>query len=376
MDFLNNVIPSGFLDFLPGVGEDNEEENQAARDIAIQTAKFITLGPTGFVLSSVFSRLVNNIDINQVGSELLNRVTQLVESNPTDINPTQLINSAVGQIQNFVNSTEITSRISPTQIASFVNSNFIQNGALQNGFSQLINLASQGSQLGRFIDADSASNLIEMALEDINWQGGLRALEGDDRILGSSGSDIANGNQGNDTLVGGEGNDYFRGGRENDVIDGGTGNDVLNGNLGDDTVQGGAGDDLLRGGQGNDMLYGDAGRDVLIGDMGSDFLSGGADADDFILRGDVSGQNAATADRILDFNAAQGDLIKLVNVTDITQLTLGALDVNGDGMGDTAIIDSNNRVLGVVMNVDISQFNLLNSVQLVSAEDLGINLLG
>ncbi len=376
MDFLNNVIPNGFLDFLPGVGEDNDEENQAARDIAIQTAKFITLGPTGFVLSSIFSRLVNNIDINQVGSELLNRVTQFVESNPTDINPSQLINSVAGQVQNFINSSEITSRLAPAQVVDFVSTNLIQNGALETAFSQLINLASQGSQLGRFIDADSVNNLIEMTVDDINWQGGLRALEGDDRILGSSGSDIANGNQGNDTIIGGEGDDFLRGGRDNDLLIGGTGNDVLNGNLGDDTVQGGAGDDLIRGGQGNDMLYGDEGRDVLLGDLGSDFLSGGADADDFILRGDVSDQNAATADRLLDFNAAEGDLIKLVNVTDIAQLTLGALDVNGDGIGDTAIIDSNNRVLGVVMNVDISQFNLVNSVQLVTPEDLGINLLG
>lgn len=376
MDFFNKIIPDGFFDFLPGVGNDDQEEADAARNIAIKAAKFITLGPTGFVLSSVFSRVIGNVDVNQVGSQFLNRINQLIESNQTAVNSTQFINSVVGEVRDFVNSNEITQRFSLTEITDFVQNNLIENTTVQQGFSELINRAVEGSQLGRFVDADAASNLIEMALDDINWPGGLRGLEGDDRIIGSSGSDIANGNQGNDTIFGGEGDDFLRGGRDNDLLDGGPGNDILNGNLGDDTIRGGAGDDLIRGGQGNDVLYGDEGRDILIGDMGSDFLYGGADADDFILRADVAGTNAATADRILDFNAAEGDRIKLVNVADISDITLGALDVNGDGMGDTAIIDSNNRVLGVVMNVDVSQFNLLEYIQVVSPEDLGIDLLG
>lgn len=376
MDFFNKIIPDGFFDFLPGVGNDDQEEADAARNIAIKAAKFITLGPTGFVLSSVFSRLIENVDVNQVGSQFLNRVNQLIESNQTAVNSTQFINSVVGEIRDFVNSNEITQRFSLTEITDFVQNNLIENTTVQQGFSELINRGVEGSQLGRFVDADAASNLIEMALDDINWPGGLRGLEGDDRIIGSSGSDIANGNQGNDTIFGGEGDDFLRGGRDNDLLDGGPGNDILNGNLGDDTIRGGTGDDLIRGGQGNDVLYGDEGRDILIGDMGSDFLYGGADADDFILRADVAGTNAATADRILDFNAAEGDRIKLVNVADISDITLGALDVNGDGMGDTAIIDSNNRVLGVVMNVDVSQFNLLEYIQVVSPADLGIDLLG
>lgn len=376
MDFFNKIIPDGFFDFLPGVGNDDQEEADAARNIAIKAAKFITLGPTGFVLSSVFSRLIENVDVNQVGSQFLNRVNQLIESNQTAVNSTQFLNSVVGEVRDFVNSNEITQRFSLTEITDFVQNNLIENTTVQQGFSELINRGVEGSQLGRFVDADAASNLIEMALDDINWPGGLRGLEGDDRIIGSSGSDIANGNQGNDTIFGGEGDDFLRGGRDNDLLDGGPGNDVLNGNLGDDTIRGGTGDDLIRGGQGNDVLYGDEGRDILIGDMGSDFLYGGADADDFILRADVAGTNAATADRILDFNAAEGDRIKLVNVADISDITLGALDVNGDGMGDTAIIDSNNRVLGVVMNVDVSQFNLLEYIQVVSPADLGIDLLG
>ncbi len=376
MDLFNKVIPEGFLDFLPGVGNDDQEETDAARDIAIKAAKFITLGPTGFVLSSVFSRLIGNVDVNQVGSQLLNQVNQLIESNQTAVNSTQFLNSAIGEIRNYVNSNEITQRFSLTKISDFVNTNLIENSTVRQGFSDLINRAAQGGQLGRFVDADSASNLIEMALEDINWPGGLRALEGDDRIIGTASSDVANGNQGNDSLIGGEGDDFLRGGRDNDLLDGGLGNDILNGNLGDDTVRGGAGDDLIRGGQGNDVLYGDEGRDILTGDMGSDFLYGGADADDFILRGDVAGTDTATADRILDFNAAQGDRIKLVNVADLSNIILGAVDINTDGIGDTALIDSNNRVLGVVMNVNVSEFNLLDYTQVVSAEDLGIDLLG
>lgn len=376
MGFSNKIIPEGFFDFLPGVGNDDQAETDAARDIAIKAAKFITLGPTGFVLSSVFSRLIGNVDVNQVGSQFLNRINQLIESNQTAVNSTQFINSVVGEVRNFVNSNEITQRFSLTEITDFVRTNFIENPTVQQGFSDLINRAAQGSQLGRFVDADAANNLIEMALDDINWPGGLRGLEGDDRIIGSSASDVANGNQGKDSLFGGEGDDFLRGGRDNDLLDGGAGNDVLNGNLGDDTIRGATGDDLIRGGQGNDVLYGDENRDILIGDMGSDFLYGGADADDFILRADVAGTNAATADRILDFNAAEGDRIKLVNVADLSNIILGAVDINSDGIGDTSIIDSNNRVLGVVMNVDVSQFNLLDYIQVVSADDLGIDLLG
>jgi Ca2+-binding RTX toxin-like protein len=127
---------------------------------------------------------------------------------------------------------------------------------------------------------------------------GLRALDGNDIVEGSSESDMINGNQGNDTLGGNGGNDTIWGGKDNDYIYGDDGNDNLNGNMGDDFVSGGVGDDIVRGGKDNDTLRGWSGNDQLFGDIGSDRLdgygtsgieydnlTGGTESDTFVLGG-------------------------------------------------------------------------------------------
>ena len=174
------------------------------------------------------------------------------------------------------------------------------------------------------------------------YPNGLAALEGNDSVRGSTDSEQIMGNQGQDTLEGQGGDDTLRGGQEFDLLYGGVGNDLLNGNLGDDYVYGNEGNDLLRGGQGNDALVGEAGNDTLIGDMGLDRLWGGEGADVFVLRTDtatpamsdalpsdngVGDVDTISADFILDYNAAQGDVIGLtkgltVNDLVITQETL------------------------------------------------------
>jgi Ca2+-binding RTX toxin-like protein len=204
----------------------------------------------------------------------------------------------------------------------------------------------------------------------------LRPLAGNDRVIGTEDNDTANGNMGQDTLFGGDGDDYLRGGKDNDLLEGSSGNDILNGNLGDDTCRGGLGDDLVRGGQGNDVLFGDEGRDVLIGDLGSDFLYGGEDADDFILRGEIAGTDATTADRVLDFNPARGDRLGLSGIADLSEISVGAVDVNQDGIGDTAIIAGGDRVLGVVLDVQAAAFNLREWTFLASEGDLTLNSIG
>lgn len=174
------------------------------------------------------------------------------------------------------------------------------------------------------------------------YPNGLAALEGNDFVRGSIDSEQIMGNQGQDTLEGQGGDDTLRGGQEFDLLYGGAGNDLLNGNLGDDYLYGNEGNDLLRGGQGNDALVGEAGNDTLIGDMGIDRLWGGEGADVFVLRTDtatpgmsdplpsdngVGSLDTISADFILDYNAAQGDVIGLtegltVNDLVITQETL------------------------------------------------------
>ena len=177
---------------------------------------------------------------------------------------------------------------------------------------------------------------------------------GADRIYGYNGFDTLNGGEGNDILVGGDGNDTLYGGDGTDlmlgaagndilfvdaldsVIDGGdgydtaylqgtvgvvldlaaahiervyggTGSDLLNAGTGASAVEinGGGGDDRITGSAFNDLLRGDAGNDTIVGGDGNDTLYGGAGADLFVFT------SGGSADKIVDFDAFQGDLIGL-----------------------------------------------------------------
>jgi Ca2+-binding RTX toxin-like protein len=124
--------------------------------------------------------------------------------------------------------------------------------------------------------------------------------------LGGTGDDLVKGNQGDDTLGGDDGNDKVLGGDGSDDISGGSGDDMVNGDLGDDSLSGDAGNDKLGGGEGDDSLSGGSGKDTLTGGLG---------ADQFVFAdGDMSGTSFKTADRIVDFNHAQGDVIDLSGV--------------------------------------------------------------
>ena len=181
---------------------------------------------------------------------------------------------------------------------------------------------------------------------------------GDDSASGGSGDDIVKGNLGDDTLHGDDGKDKVLGGDGNDDASGGAGDDMVNGDLGDDSLNGDAGDDRLNGGAGDDHLSGGSGKDMLTGGLG---------ADHFVFDdGDLAGLGSKTADRIVDFRHAQGDVIDLSGIdadtgtvgdqafsfigTSAFSKTAGELhltvghssmlltgDTNGDGMADFAI---------------------------------------
>jgi serralysin len=174
-----------------------------------------------------------------------------------------------------------------------------------------------------------------------NYPFGLRALAGKDYIIGSIDSEPIYGNAGSDLLVTQGGNDSVFGGQDTDYIDGGDGNDLLNGDKGYDYLYGEDGNDILNGGQDRDFLIGGAGQDVLTGDLGVDHLWGGADADTFHLRQDDAAppQTIGTpqprsllsvhddldlvpADIILDYNAAEGDVIGLSPGLQVSDLLL------------------------------------------------------
>ena len=214
--------------------------------------------------------------------------------------------------------------------------------------------------------------------------GGVRALAGDDTVVGSTSNELINGNLGNDVLFGRGGNDTLRGGQDNDAVYGEEGDDILNGNRGDDLVIGGRGNDLVRGGQDTDLLIGGDGNDTLIGDFGLDRMVGGSGTDLFVLRTDAASTNPEQADIILDFNNDRIGLTGGVTVNDLvfrpftrdleselailqtytsddvlvlSGLSLGQLDPNDNGQMEGTLIqqESTGRVLAFVLNTTESE---------------------
>lgn len=140
------------------------------------------------------------------------------------------------------------------------------------------------------------------------------------------------GNTGDDTIIGGRGGDWVVGGQGNDYLSGGGDADVVYGNLGDDTCLGGDGADWIRGGQGNDSLEGWVGDDFMAGDRGDDTIIGGLGADTFHT---FSG---AGIDRILDFNAAEGDRVNVLAGTAYTLRQEGGDAIVDMGNGDQVVL--------------------------------------
>jgi hypothetical protein len=237
--------------------------------------------------------------------------------------------------------------------------------------------ASLGATQNLFVDADDDDNLIEITPEDAA-QGGLRAWGGNDRILGTQDNDIVNGNAGNDKIVGAGGGDLLLGGEGNDLIGGGEGDDLIKGDEGDDYLVGAAGNDVLRGGAGSDVLIGSAGNDILIGGGDADLLRGSEGADQFILCGDTFTNRADLADRILDFNPAdEGDMLKIAylkGTKDMDEIRFAAVDVNTDGMKDTAILSSHG-IVGVIMSTDPLNIDF-SSILMVGPQDTTLSLIG
>jgi fimbrial isopeptide formation D2 family protein/uncharacterized repeat protein (TIGR01451 family) len=205
-------------------------------------------------------------------------------------------------------------------------------------------------------------------------QGGV----GNDSLTGTTGNDLIEGLQGQDTLVGLAGADTLEGQLGDDLLVGGTGGDALDGGAGNDTASfrdatgavtanlatglgtqgeangdtyagienltgggfndrltGDGGANRLEGGAGNDTLAGGGGNDTILGGAGRDSMTGGAGADRFAWTA-LSESAAASADRVVDFAWAQGDM-----------LDLSAIDANLTLAGDQAFtLVAGNAFLG------------------------------
>ena len=112
-------------------------------------------------------------------------------------------------------------------------------------------------------------------------------------------------------IQGTQGNDYLNAQASSGTnrLEGLGGIDVLIGSPQRDVLLGGDGNDQLFGYGQVDKLFGDAGDDLLDGGTALDFLYGGTGADNFVLR---AGDGP---DRVMDFNAADGDLFLLDNLS-------------------------------------------------------------
>lgn len=189
-----------------------------------------------------------------------------------------------------------------------------------------------GGQAGDRLAGDGAGNRLLGArgADVLSGRGGDDTLMGEagrDRLLGGAGNDLLNGGAGRDSAVftgrgavvvdlgrsgpqqTGAGRDTLRGiedvegGAGADRITGDGGANLLAGGAGNDRLRGAGGADQLLGGAGNDRLEGGAGADRLRGGAGADLLSGGGGADRFIFD--------AGRDRVLDYDAAEGDRIMI-----------------------------------------------------------------
>jgi Ca2+-binding RTX toxin-like protein len=133
-----------------------------------------------------------------------------------------------------------------------------------------------------------------------------------DRLRGGTGADAVTGGLGDDTLIGGLGNDTLYGDDPADGTATAAGRDRMFAGIGQDQLYGGARGDRLSGGQDNDTLDGGTGNDTLLGGSGADVFvfrreyMWGSDAIGNPLVVESGGQ-----DRIIDFDAAEGDRLRL-----------------------------------------------------------------
>jgi Ca2+-binding RTX toxin-like protein len=249
-------------------------------------------------------------------------------------------------------------------------------------------------------------------------------------LNGDAGNDVLYGGAGNDSLSGGADNDDLSGGDGTDTLSGGDGLDTLNGGAGADSLDGGAGNDLLRAGNSSgtrglytDTLIGGASDDVLYaGESDAAVMTGGLGADRFVLTNaasdtSVSSSNFAVPsnaypypnfspvsapDRITDFNASEGDLIRSGITTGIASdyysyplvwrgaaaagfTATAGQEAPGQTMGRDALqlwsyfdATANQTVLFMDRNrdglVDVNDFKLLFDGNLVSNTNAALNL--
>jgi Ca2+-binding RTX toxin-like protein len=171
-----------------------------------------------------------------------------------------------------------------------------------------------GFQLTSFGE-DGEGNLYAVAIDGrlfrLNAGAPTGTLDGADTIGAGGGDDRVFAGAGADRVNAGTGADLVSGMEANDTLAGGLGADTLLGGAGNDALRGGDGNDILAGGTGRDVLRADAGADLLVGGAGGDYLEGGTGPDRFLWLTPGDSTSGINADRVADFNRAEGDVLDL-----------------------------------------------------------------
>jgi hypothetical protein len=85
------------------------------------------------------------------------------------------------------------------------------------------------------------------------------------------------------------------------------------------------------------------------------------------------------ADRLLDLNPSQGDIIKIAyfkGTQGMDKISFATVDINKDGIGDTAILCSCGDVVGVIRSTDPSKINLRSSIFMTAPQDTTLSNIG
>jgi Ca2+-binding RTX toxin-like protein len=228
----------------------------------------------------------------------------------------------------------------------------ISAGSLAEGYSGLMTDAT-GNNSVSFTGVEHFIIIGGKADDDLRLGAGADTVwgeAGDDLLHGGAGHDRVYGDNNRDTLLGGRGEDYLDGGGGNDALIGGRDEDVLYGSVGDDTLIGGRGHDVLEGGVGADVLTGGLGADVFLfwdfasSPRASDLIDD-LKAVDTIDLSRIDADLTANGDQafvlVNRFSGTAGEATLRYNVAaNVSRL---ALDTDGDGAADIAIIASGNH---------------------------------
>jgi hypothetical protein len=142
----------------------------------------------------------------------------------------------------------------------------------------------------------------------------------------------------------GPGDDQLLGGYDYSVL-AASERDTLWGGEGNDSLDGASGDDLVEGGDGADTLLGSSGNDTLLGGSGTDRLSGFTGADVFDPGDLAPGLDAV--EEVEDFNADQGDLIRLGGIQGHVSISSGSAATLPLLWNSTPIVARSSPTLGL-----------------------------